>query len=136
MKVVILGCGRVGSTLARTLDRDGHAVTVIDRNQQQFQRLGSGFNGQTVVGTGIDEDVLQTAGIEDADVFVTVTNGDNTSIMAAQIAREVFSVPHVITRIYDPVREDLFRNLGLDTVCPTTEMTNLIADKIATGARR
>lgn len=136
MKIVILGCGRVGSTLARTMDREGHSVAVIDRNQQQFQRLGADFGGQTVLGTGIDEDVLRQAGIEGADVFVTVTNGDNTSIMASQIAREVFQVPHVISRIYDPVREDLFKSLGLDTVCPTTEMTDLIADKIAGGVRR
>lgn len=136
MKIVILGCGRVGSTLARTMDREGHSVTVIDRNQQQFQRLGADFGGQTVLGTGIDEDVLRQAGIEGADVFVTVTNGDNTSIMASQIAREVFEVPHVISRIYDPVREDLFKSLGLDTLCPTTEMTNLIAAKIAGGVRR
>lgn len=118
------------------MDREGHSVAVIDRNQQQFQRLGADFGGQTVLGTGIDEDVLRQAGIEGADVFVTVTNGDNTSIMASQIAREVFQVPHVISRIYDPVREDLFKSLGLDTVCPTTEMTDLIADKIAGGVRR
>jgi trk system potassium uptake protein TrkA len=135
MKVVILGCGRVGSSLARSLDTDGHTVTVVDRNAQQFQRLGEEFRGQTVRGTGIDEDVLRQAGIEDADVFVAVTNGDNTSIMASQIAREVFEVPHVITRIYDPVREQLFRSLGLDTVCPTTTVSGLISDKIAAESR-
>ncbi len=133
MKVVILGCGRVGSTLARSLDREGHTVTVIDRNQQQFQRLGADFRGQTVRGTGIDEDILRQAGIEGADVFVAVTNGDNTSIMASQIAREVFEVPHVITRVYDPVREELYRSLGLDTVSPTTTMSGIIANKITSG---
>jgi trk system potassium uptake protein TrkA len=135
MRVVILGCGRVGSTLARDLDREGHAVTVIDRNPRQFQRLGAEFGGETVRGTGIDEDVLRLAGIESADVFVAVTNGDNTSIMASQIAREVFSVPHVITRIYDPVREQLYRSLGLDTLCPTTAMATRIEQKIGTGIR-
>lgn len=130
MKVVILGCGRVGSTLARSLDAEGHHVTVIDRNQQQFQRLGTDFGGGTVRGTGIDEDVLRRAGIEEADVFVAVTNGDNTSIMASQIVQEVFEVPHVVTRIYDPVREQLYRSLGLDTICPTTLIAGLVQQKL------
>ena len=136
MKIVILGCGRVGSTLAVSLDREGHDVSVIDRNQRQFQRLGDDFRGQTVRGTGIDEDVLRQAGIERADVFVAVTNGDNTAIMASQVAREVFRVPHVITRIYDPVREELYRSLGLDTVCPTTTVSGIVGERILTGARR
>ncbi len=134
MKVVILGCGRVGSTLARTLDAEGHNVTVIDRNQQQFQRLGADFGGATVRGTGIDEDVLRRAGIEGADVFVAMTNGDNTSIMASQIVQEVFEVPHVVTRIYDPVREQLYRSLGLDTICPTTLIAGLVHEKLADNA--
>lgn len=134
MKVVILGCGRVGSTLARSLDAEGHHVTVIDRNQQQFQRLGADFGGATVRGTGIDEDVLRRAGIEEADVFVAVTNGDNTSIMASQIVQEIFEVPHVVTRIYDPVREQLYRSLGLDTVCPTTLIAGLVHDKLRDSA--
>lgn len=133
MKVVILGCGRVGSTLARSLDSEGHTVTVIDGQEHQFKRLGGEFKGQTVIGTGIDEDVLRVAGIEEADVFVAVTNGDNTSIMASQIAKEVFGVPHVVTRIYDPVREQLYRTLGLDTLCPTTTMAGLISDKLHEG---
>ena len=134
MKVVILGCGRVGSTLARSLDAEGHHVTVIDRNQQQFQRLGADFGGATVRGTGIDEDVLRRAGIEEADVFVAVTNGDNTSIMASQIVQEIFEVPHVVTRIYDPVREQLYRSLGLDTVCPTTLIAGLVHEKLRDNA--
>lgn len=135
MKVVILGCGRVGSTLARSLDAEGHHVTVIDRNQQQFQRLGADFGGATVRGTGIDEDVLRRAGIEEADVFVAVTNGDNTSIMASQIVQEIFEVPHVVTRIYDPVREQLYRSLGLDTVCPTTLIAGLVHEKLRDNAK-
>ena len=133
MRVVILGCGRVGSTLARSLADDGHAVSVIDRNERQFERLGDSFPGGTVVGTGLDEDVLMRAGIEEADVFVATTNGDNTAIMASQIAREVFEVSRVITRIYDPVREELYRELGLDTVCSTSVMTDLIRSKIGGG---
>lgn len=135
MRIVILGCGRVGSTLARQLDTDGHEVAVIDRNQTQFARLGDDFGGLTVLGTGIDEDVLEQAGIEGADVFVAVTNGDNTAIMVSQIVREVFEVPHVITRIYDPGREELFRGLGLDTISPTTTFAGMIADRI-TGQMR
>jgi trk system potassium uptake protein TrkA len=131
MKAVILGCGRVGSTLARSLDGAGHSITVIDRRESQFRRLGSEFGGETVLGTGIDEDVLRKAGIEEASVFVAVTNGDNTNIMASQIAREVFRVPHVVTRIYDPVRDELFRGLGLDTICPTSTVSGMIERRIA-----
>lgn len=130
MKVVVLGCGRVGSRLSQVLDRQGHDVTVIDRNAEQFRRLGSEFRGRTIRGTGIDGDVLRSAGIESADLFVAVTNGDNTSIMASQMAKELFNVPRVVTRIYDPVREDLYSQLGLDTVCPTTTMTELILGKV------
>lgn len=134
MKVVILGCGRVGSRLSKLLDAQGHQVTVIDRNAEQFQRLGPEFRGRTVRGTGIDGDVLRSAGIESADLFVAVTNGDNTSIMASQMAKELFNVPRVVTRIYDPVREELYSRLGLETVCPTTTMTQRILDKLEIGA--
>lgn len=119
MKVIILGCGRVGVYLAQTLAKAGHDVTVIDRNRDAFAKLGSGFNGKMVLGTGIDEDVLKKAGIENADAFIAVTNGDNTNAMAAQIAQHVFRVPHVIARLYDPVREEIYRLLGLETVCST-----------------
>jgi trk system potassium uptake protein TrkA len=120
MKVIVLGCGRLGAHLARRLDREGHAVTVIDRNAEAFARLGSEFRGRMVFGTGIDEDILRRAGIEDADAFIAVTNGDNTNAMASEIARLVFKVPRVVARLYDPVREDTFHTLGLmATVCPT-----------------
>ncbi len=134
MNVVVLGCGRVGSTLAQTLDREGHSVTVVDWNEQQFKRLGDDYSGRTVIGTGIDEDVLRQAGIESADVFVAVTNGDNRNIMAAQVARLVFEVPEVICRIYDPVREDTYRRLGLTTVCPTTTISAIILDHVMRAA--
>lgn len=121
MKVVILGCGRLGAHLARRLDREGHWVTVIDRNSEAFARLGSDFRGTMVLGTGIDEDILRRAGIESADAFVAVTNGDNTNAMASEIAKLVFKVPRVVARLYDPVREDTYHTLGLmETVCPTT----------------
>jgi trk system potassium uptake protein TrkA len=104
---------------ATALSKAGHQVTVIDINRRSFDRLGPDFTGEMLVGNGIDEDVLRQAGIESADGFASLTNGDNRNIMAAQIAREVFKVPRVITRIYDPMREDVYRELGLDTICPT-----------------
>ncbi len=119
MRIVILGCGRVGAYLAKILVAEGHQVTVIDRNAEAFRRLGPNFEGNLVVGTGIDEDVLRRAGIEQADAFVAVTNGDNTNVMAAQVAREIFGVPRVIGRIYDPLREEIYRMLGVETICPT-----------------
>jgi len=119
MKVVILGCGRMGAYLAAMLVSEGHQVTVIDRNAEAFRRLGSDFTGDLVVGTGIDEDVLRRAGIEQAEAFVAVTNADNTNVMAAQVAGEMFAVPRVICRIYDPLREEIYRTLGLETICPT-----------------
>ena len=131
MKVVIMGCGRVGSRLATLLDREGHLVSVIDTNQNQFSRLPADFRGGTVLGTGIDEDVLRSAGIEDADAFVATTEGDNRNIMASQVAREIFRVPEVVTRIYDPAREEIYRGLGFDTVCPTKLISELIHHQLA-----
>ena len=119
MKLVIVGCGRVGAMAAIALSKAGHQVTVVDSNRRAFDRLGDDFSGEMVLGNGIDEDVLRQAGIESADGFASLTNGDNRNIMAAQIAREIFRVPRVITRIYDPIREDVYRELGLNTLCPT-----------------
>ena len=130
MNVVIMGCGRVGARVASLLDHNGHSVTVIDSNASAFRRLSTEFRGDTLIGTGIDEDVLRTAGIESAQAFVAVTNGDNRNIMAAQVAKSIFNVPEVIARIYDPVREDTYRRLGLSTVCPTTTVSALILDQV------
>ena len=127
MKIIIMGCGRLGAHLARRLDREGHSVTIIDRSTDSFARLGSDFHGTMILGTGIDEDILRRAGIEQADAFVAVSNGDNTNAMAAEIAKLVFKVPRVVARLYDPVREDTYHTLGLmETVCPTI----MGADKI------
>jgi trk system potassium uptake protein len=130
MRVVIMGCGRVGARVASLLDHSGNAITVIDTDSRAFRRLPAGFGGETVIGTGIDEDVLRKAGIEDADAFIAVTNGDNRNIMAAQVARLIFEVQVVICRIYDPVREDTYRRLGLTTVCPTTTISAIILDHV------
>jgi trk system potassium uptake protein TrkA len=130
LRVIILGCGRVGAILAGQMDAAGHIVTVIDRNQDSFARLGPDYHGEMVLGTGIDEDVLRRAGIEDADAFVAVTNGDNTNAMAAQIAKLIFRVPHVVARLYDPVREETYRLLGLDTISPTNIGVQAIKERI------
>ena len=119
MKIVIVGCGRVGATLATQLDKAGHHVTVIDNNSDAFQRLEPGFRGDKVSGNGIEHQVLKRAGIESADAFAAVTNGDNRNIMASQIAKEIFHVKKVVCRIYDPVRQRTYDELGLETICPT-----------------
>lgn len=123
--------------MAAQLHREGHEVGIIDMSQKSFRRLPDDFRGLAVIGTGIDEDVLRAAGIEGADAFVAVTEGDNRNIMAAQVAREIFGVPEVVARIYDPGREAIYRELGLDTICPTTEVCSLIQDRLtAKFARR
>jgi trk system potassium uptake protein TrkA len=136
VRVIIVGCGRVGSRLARALDGAGHHVTVIDEKVSAFDRLGGDFGGDMVVGTGIDQEVLRRAGIEKADCFASVTNGDNRNIMAAQIAKAVFNVPRVVTRIYDPIREEVYRELGLETVCSTTLVADLIHEYLTEGVNR
>jgi trk system potassium uptake protein TrkA len=126
LKIIILGCGRVGSTLAKRLALEGHAVTVIDLTSDSFRRLGSKFKGRKIVGTGLDKDTLDKAGLRDADVFFAVTQGDNSNIMAAQIAREVFATPRVLARIYDPIRAQAYREMGIITLCTTTVAANVL----------
>jgi trk/ktr system potassium uptake protein len=133
MRIVIVGCGRVGSTLARRMVAEGHEVSVVDELVASFARLGEDFTGQMVVGSGIDEEVLRRAGIEQADCFASVTNGDNRNIMAAQIAKEVFKVSRVITRVYDPIRAEVYRELGLETICPTTIGAGILYNFFTTG---
>jgi len=119
MHVVILGCGRVGATLATALVAGGHSVAVIDRDSEAFRRLGRDFPGKTILGIGIDEDVLRKAGIERAGGFAATTNGDNTNIMSAQMVKVRFRVPRVIARIYDPLRAEVYQELGIDTMSTT-----------------
>ncbi len=130
VNVVIVGCGRVGARIAATLDQAGHRVSVVDVSSASFRRLPQDFSGKAIVGTGIDEDVLKSADIEEADAFFAVTNGDNTNIMTAQVAQTVFEVPRVVARIYDPVREDTYRRMGIHTVCPTTTIAGLMLDAV------
>jgi trk/ktr system potassium uptake protein len=136
MRLLILGCGRVGATLANIMNKDGHEVTVIDLNSDAFERLGSDFEGTTIVGDGMDEDVLIRAGIEDAQAFAAVTNGDNRNIMAAQIARHTFGVPKVICRIYDPIRQETYNALGLESISPTVVGAKLIKTALLNDAPR
>ena len=130
MKIVILGCGRVGSTLATMLDRAGQTISVIDYSSDAFQRLSPDFSGTTIIGNGVDEEVLVRAGIKEADAFAAVTNGDNRNIMASQIAKEIFKVNKVMCRIYDPIREETYHELGLETICPTKVGAQMFFDAL------
>ena len=125
-----MGCGRVGAWLAGLLDADGHTVTILDIDAYSFRRLPPPFSGTALIGNGISEESLKKAGIESADVFVAVTQGDNRNVMAAQIAKHIFSVPKVICRIYDPLRQELYSNLGLETLGPTTIFAQLLKEKV------
>ncbi|GAB3147049.1 TrkA family potassium uptake protein [Amycolatopsis stemonae] len=126
MKVIIMGCGRVGSTLAQQLAADGHAVCVLDRDPATRELLPAGYPGDFVVGNGYHRDVLRQAGIDDADAFVAVTAGDNTNIVGARIAKEDYRVPQVVARIYDPRRADIYRDLGIPTVASVRWTTHRI----------
>ena len=114
--VVILGCGRVGSTLARSLAKRGQSVAIIDQDASAFARLGEDFTGETITGIGFDRDTLTEAGIEKADAFAAVSSGDNSNILSARVARETFGVEHVVARIYDPRRAEVYERLGIPTV--------------------
>lgn len=133
MRVVILGCGRVGSELSKMLIADGHRVSVIDRSPESFKRLGDWFKGDTVLGAGIDTDVLERAGVREAEAFVSATNGDNTNIMAALMAKEEYHVKEVVIRIYDPLRTAIYREMGLKTICPTLAGASQIYKMIQPG---
>ncbi|MBD5605570.1 MAG: TrkA family potassium uptake protein [Candidatus Eremiobacteraeota bacterium] len=130
MKYLIVGCGRVGATLSKLLTAESHDVTVVDENPAAFKRLGQHFAGRVEVGTGIDYDVLKRAGAEGADGFVAVTDGDNRNVMAALIAQRMFKIKKIVARIYDPPRGQLYRELGIETVCPTTIGAKIVRDKL------
>lgn len=119
MKAVVIGCGRVGSSVALELDRDGWNVTAVDESEEALNRLGENWEGGFVVGHGMDLDVLRQAGIEEADAVVVSTNGDNTNLVVGQLATRRFKVPTVVVRILDPARATLYSELGLHIVCPT-----------------
>ena len=116
MHIVIMGCGRVGSTLAHILEEQGHSVSIIDQDRDAFRKLRSGFRGKRVVGVGFEQDVLVEAGIEEADAFAAVSSGDNSNVIAARVVRESFGVERVAARIYDPRRAEVYQRLGIPTV--------------------
>ena len=116
MHIVIMGCGRVGSTIAHILEAQGHSVAVIDRDPEAFRKLSSGFKGTRITGIGYDREVLAQAGIERADGFAAISSGDNSNVIAARVARESFGVQRVVARIYDPRRADVYQRLGIPTV--------------------
>ncbi|MFV0463272.1 MAG: potassium channel family protein [Nostocoides sp.] len=120
MHFVIMGCGRVGATLARGLEHLGHDVSVVDQDANAFRRLGTGFEGRTVTGVGFDRDTLDEAGIRNAYAFAAVSSGDNSNILAARVARETFGVENVVARIYDPGRAEVYQRLGIPTVATVT----------------
>jgi len=130
MKIIIMGSGRVGAQLAGLLDAEGHQVTVLDTDEYSFRRLPPDFGGTALVGNGLDQEVLKRAGIEEADAFVAVTQGDNRNVMAAQIAKHIFNVPRVICRIYDPLRQELYQMLGLEAISPTTIFASMLKEKL------
>ena len=117
--VVIMGCGRVGSTIATSLEAADHSVAIVDQVATAFRRLGKDFKGKQVVGVGFDRDTLVEAGIEQADVFLAATRGDNTNLVIAQLAQRRFNVPRVVVRVADPARAAWYGEQGLITICPT-----------------
>jgi trk system potassium uptake protein TrkA len=130
MKILIMGCGRVGARLAGLMDIEGHTVTILDTDAYSFRRLPAEFGGTALVGNGMDEEVLTKAGIEETDAFIALTQGDNRNVMAAQIAKHIFKVPRVLCRIYDPLRRELFNSLGIEAFSPTTIFAQMLKEKL------
>ncbi len=128
MRIIIIGCGRMGSGLAQTLSLRGHAVTVVDKDPQAFERLGPAFKGKTLTGIGFDRDVLLRAGIERADGLAAVTSSDEANVVAARLASNVFRTPRVVARLYDPRKAEIYRRLGLQTISTVSWGIGQIAD--------
>ena len=121
MKVLIMGCSRVGAAVAEALDREGHEVTILDRNARAFRKLADSFSGERLIGNGMDTRTLERAGIQRSDAFFALTQGDNRNYFSSQLARELYHVPRVLCRTYDPQREEIFRQLGIETYSPTRQ---------------
>jgi len=134
MRVIIVGCGRVGARTATELDQRGDHVTLIDAEQRSFSRLPSTFGGVTVRGSGTDEDILRGAGAEMADLLIALTEGDNRNAMAAQLGKHVFGIPRVIAKINDPMRAEAYRSLGLETICRTVILSDALVTAAPNGA--
>lgn len=130
MHVIVVGCGRVGSELAVSLDQGGHSVAIMDKRQAAFQKLPEGWGGRTVHGFGFDRDHLEAAGVQEAGALAAVTSGDNSNILAARIARETFEIPRVVARIYDPRRALIYQRLGIATVATVTWTTDQVMRRL------
>jgi trk/ktr system potassium uptake protein len=135
MKAVVIGCGRVGSSVALNLDQDGWDVTAVDESEEALNRLGENWEGGFVVGHGMDVEVLRRAGIEEAGAVVVATNGDNTNLVVGQLAMKRFDVPSVVVRILDPARAKLYSQLGLHIVCPTQTAISELTDAVRSSKR-
>jgi trk system potassium uptake protein TrkA len=131
-----MGCGRVGSGLAIDLESAGHSVAIIDQNREAFRRLGADFKGKTIAGVGFDRDILMEAGIEKAEAFAAVSNGDNSNILAARVARETYGVQNVVARIYDPARAEIYQRLGIPTVATVLWATDQILRRLVPEGTR
>ncbi|MFI5041608.1 MAG: potassium channel family protein, partial [Acidimicrobiales bacterium] len=133
MRVIVVGCGRVGSELAIELDRNGHDVAIIDKNARSFRRLPAAWPGHRIVGFGFDRDHLEEAGAKEAGALAAVTSGDNSNVLAARIARETYQIPHVVARIYDPRRAVIYERLGIPTVATVTWTTDQVLRRLIPG---
>jgi trk system potassium uptake protein len=128
MRIIIVGCGRLGSSLAQTLSLRGHTITTIDNDPSVFSRLGAAFTGSAIAGNGLQQDVLMSAGIDSADSLAAVTLNDETNVVIARLAREIFRVPKVVARTYDPLKAEVYWRLGVQTVCPSLLSAQVFAD--------
>jgi trk system potassium uptake protein len=135
MKAIVIGCGRVGSQVAKNLDAAGWEVSAVDENEEVLNRLGETWEGGFFVGHGMDIDLLREAGIEDADAVVISTNGDNTNLVVGQIAQRRFDVPCVIVRILDPARAALYEEMGLQIICPTRTAIETLTERVLDSAQ-
>jgi trk system potassium uptake protein TrkA len=134
MRVIIVGCGRVGARTAAELDARGEQVTVVDASPRSFNRLPAAFGGNTVRGSGTDEDILRQAGAEQAELLMALSEGDNRNTMAAQLGKHVFGIPRVIAKINDPMRAEAYRTLGLETICRTVILSDALVTAVTEGA--
>jgi trk system potassium uptake protein len=134
MRVIIVGCGRVGAWVASDLDRRGEQVTVVEVNARAFNRLPASFKGETVRGSGTDEDVMRAAGAEQADLLMALTEGDNRNALSAQLGKHSFGIPRVIVKINDPLRAEAYRTLGLETICRTVILSDALIKAAIEGA--
>jgi trk system potassium uptake protein TrkA len=130
VKAIVIGCGRVGSNVAKELERDGWEVTAVDEREEALGRLGENWGGGFVVGHGMDVDVLRRAGIEEADAVVVSTDGDNTNIVVGQVTQKRFAIDCVVVRVLDPARAEFYKSRGLRTVCPTSTAIDVLTDAV------